>query len=273
MASKNRLIYGALIGDYGGSIYHGSSSIDKKLQLMSQDVYTPESHYTDDTVMTVALAHALYYRTDITVAYRYFASRYPSCGYGNKFLAWVWDDDKKAYGSKGMGAAMRVSPVAYFAQDEEDCKEKAKKSAAITHNSEEGIHSAITAALMVYYALHGKEKEFLTEVAEEAYPGCSSFDLEKLHREARFSPLAEDAMPLAMYAFLSSKDMSDCLHRVCYIGGDSDSIGAVACAIASAFYKKVPAMLLIPVLDNLPSEFSFLLDNIPLPIDVGQEGY
>ena len=270
-AHKNRLIYGALIGDFGGSLYDSSFAPASKLPLLPVDVYGEKSHFTAATVMTLAVANAFATRTDLTVSYRYYASRFPEAGYGKDFTKWLWDDDLKAYGSKGIGAAMRVSPVAYFAKSEEECLELAAKTSLITHNSIEGLTSAQTTALLIYKALHGSTKEELLEEAKKRYPSLALLELEDLHKTFKASPLAEENLPVAFYAFFSSKDFADCLHRVAYIGGASSSIGSIALALASAYYKKISALNFIPVLDSLPSEFISLLEIVPLPIEVEEE--
>lgn len=261
----NTIIYGAVIGDYGGSSYEFSSSPEGKLRYLTGDIYTPRSTFTDDTVLTVAVAHALLEKTDLTVSFRYFASRYPDAGYGSRFLEWLWDDDKRAYGSIGNGAAMRISPVPYFSSSEEECKKLTHKVTSITHNTDEAYKAAETVSMMIYYALHGKSKEELETYALQAYPRIKDLDLEDLHQHYTHQETCEASLPEALYAFLSSSDFEDTLRRACYIGGDADTIAAIACSIASAYYKYINPMLFIPASEALPKEFRDILDAVPLP--------
>ncbi len=116
-------------------------------------------------------------------------------------------------------------------------------------------------ALCVYKALHGTSKEELRKFIETNYN--VDFDLEELHESYRMDETCQGSVPQALYCFLSSNNFEDCLRRVCYIGGDADTIGAMACAVASAYYKEIPAKLLSIVKMDLPKDFVEVLEKIP----------
>ena len=156
---------------------------------------------------------------------------------------------------------MRVSPVAYFASSEEECIRLSGEVTKITHNAKEGLKGARVVSLCVYKALHGANKKELREFIESNYK--VDFDLEELHQNYGMDETCQGSVPEALFCFLSSDNFEDCLRRVCYIGGDADTIGAMACAIASAYYKEIPAELLSIVKRDLPNGFKDVLDKIP----------
>ncbi len=259
--SKHDIVYGAIIGDYFGSNYEFSSSVDEKAK--SLDVVFEEGNYTDDTVMSVAVADALIKNEDVAATLRKYgrAYPYPKGGYGGRFLSWLRDENMGPYRSFGNGAGMRVSPVAYFASSEEECIRLSDKVTEVTHDAKEGLKGARVIALCVYKALHGTSKEELRKFIETNYN--VDFDLEELHESYRMDETCQGSVPQALYCFLSSNSFEDCLRRVCYIGGDADTIGAMACAVASAYYKEIPAKLLSIVKMDLPKDFVEVLEKIP----------
>ena len=256
------LIYGAVIGDYFGSNYEFISSVERKPS--SLDIPFERGNYTDDTVMTVAVADALLNGKDVAQTMRAYGRShpFPEGGYGGRFRRWLEEESMGPYGSCGNGAGMRVSPVAYFASSEKECAELSDRVTEVTHNAKEGMKGAKVISLCVYKALHGASKENLGEFIEGNYR--IDFDLEGLHRHYGMEETCQRSVPQALYCFLSSEDFLDCLRRVCYIGGDADTIGAMACAIASAYYKEIPAKLLSIVKENLPSDFVEILSRVPV---------
>lgn len=264
------LIYGAIIGDIFGSNYEFTNHVEDKPQnLKGFPLMNGEENYTDDTVMTIAVTKALSKKEDISKTMREIAKDYPcpKGGYGGRFQAWLEDPAMGPYRSFGNGAGMRVSPVAYFAKNPKECKALAIQVTENTHNHLEGLKAAKTIALMTYYALHGKPRHFLKEYAEDHYPGCSKLDLEELHQHYGMEETCQKSVPQALYCFLSSTSFEDCLRRVCYIGGDADTIGAMACAIASAYYKKIPETLLRRAKSLLPKDFIEVLEKVPVSLE------
>ena len=261
--TKNTLIYGALIGDYFGSNWEFTSRVSQKPESLAS-IRFDDGAYTDDTVMTLAVADALLNDLDIASMMRRYYKLYPCPrgGYGGNFFRWLKDPFAPAYNSCGNGAGMRISPVAYFAKSEEDCIALSDKVTEISHNHEEGMKGARILSLAIYKALHGATKEELKEFITEYYD--VDFDLEDLHENYYHVETCQGSLPQAFYCFLSSVDFEDCLRRVCYIGGDADTIGAMACALASAYYKKIPENLLKKVKADLPKHFIDVLEAVPL---------
>ncbi len=263
---ENKLVFGAVIGDILGSIYEFSFGPEDKAENYTGFKFElSEGNYTDDTVMSAAVAYALLTGKDVSKVLRGFAYRYPcpKGGYGGRFRQWLLDPYMEAYHSCGNGAGMRVSPVAYFAKDEEDCKRLSKMVTEVTHNHPEGLKGAETVAMMVYYALHGKDKEFLYQYAKSQYD--VDFDIEDLHQHYKHQELCQTSVPQAIFAFLSSSSFEDCIRRVCYIGGDADTTGAMACAIASAYYKEIPEWMLNMVKEKLDHHLYKTFISVPLP--------
>ena len=264
---ENKLIYGAVIGDILGSLYEFSYSPSEKAPNYTDFEFDiQKANYTDDTVMTFAVAVSLLSHKDVSTCMRDIAKLYPcpKGGYGGRFKQWLFREDMGPYHSCGNGAGMRVSPVAYFANSEEECKQLAKMVTEVTHDHEEGLKGAEVVSMMIYYALHGKDKAFLKEYASSQYD--VDFDIEDLHLHYFHEETCQRSVPQALFAFLSSTSFEDCLRRVCYIGGDSDTTGAMACAIASAYYKDIPQKFLDLAKQKLPSHMVQIFDSVPLNI-------
>ena len=264
----NKLVYGAVIGDYFGSIWEYTSYVGEKPATMEDINFKKGDYgYTDDSIMTVAVADTLLNHKPVANTLRDYAYRFPCPrgGYGGRFSTWINNPDMPAYGSFGNGAGMRVSPVAYFALNEADCDFLADHVTEVTHNHEEGTKGAETVAGMVYRALHGATKSHLRDYAFSKYGDKIDRDLAQLHQTVTMNDTCQATVPLALYCFLSSVSFEDCLRRCIYIGGDTDTIAAMACAIASAFYKDIPDYLYNKVRKDLPKDFLNVLDNVPLP--------
>lgn len=262
MSSKSDLIYGAIVGDYFGSNYEFASFVE--LKPSSFDIRFDKGGYTDDTVMSVAVADALLLHKDVAQTMREYARVFPCPrgGYGGRFRKWLNDEAMGPYGSFGNGAAMRVSPVAYFASSEEECIALSDEVTKVTHNAPEGMKGARVTALSVFKALHGANKEELGKFIGKNYD--VAFSLEDLHQHYQMDETCQGSVPEALYCFLSSSSFEDCLRRICYIGGDADTTGAIACAVASAFYKEIPPRLLSKVKFDLPKEFNETLCRVPV---------
>lgn len=262
---KSDLIYGAIVGDYFGSNYEFSSYVE----LKPSSLFIPfkAGGYTDDTVMSVAVADALLLHKDVAQTMREYARTYPCPRgeYGGRFRQWLSDETMGPYGSFGNGAAMRVSSVAYFAASEEECIALSDEVTKVTHNAPEGMKGARVTALSVFKALHGESKEELGKFIEKHYD--VAFSLEDLHQHYQMDETCQGSVPEALYCFLSSSGFEDCLRRICYIGGDADTTGAIACGVASAFYKEIPPRLLSKVKSDLPKDFIETLSQVPINID------
>ena len=231
-------IIGAIVGDVAGSVYEFNNARTKQFPLFEDDC-----KFTDDTVMTLAVYQALkdckgdY--TDLSKktieCMQRIGRQYKQSGYGSSFYHWIFSDDPKAYQSYGNGAAMRVSAVALFAKSIEEVKELSRKVTIISHDHPEGLKGAEATACAIFLARKGKKKEEIKSFIEENYYKLD-FDYQNLVDTYTFNETCQETVPQAIYCFLISKDFEDCLRITISIGGDSDTLAAISCAIAGAYY-------------------------------------
>ncbi len=228
---------GAIIGDIVGSVYEFNNIRTKDFPLFSK-----ESRMTDDSYMTLAVQECLqkgYVFDDtndrIIDTFKKWGRNYPDAGYGGRFWHWLFTDDREPYGSFGNGAAMRVSPVGWYANSEEEVKYLSKRVTEVTHNHPEGLKGAEVTAMCVFYARIGKSKEFIKKYVEQYYN--LDFDYEDLRKNYWFNETCQNSVPQAIFCFLISTDFEDCLRTTISIGGDCDTTAAISCAIAEAYYK------------------------------------
>ena len=246
---------GAIIGDVVGSVYEFHNHRSKDFTLI-----TEKNFFTDDTVLTIALmdwALNAEIRDSYSVVeyFQKWGRKYPNCGFGTRFKhEWLWKDNPKPYYSKGNGSGMRVSPVAYLASDLVHMLLLSDIVTGVTHNHREGIKGARCIACATWMALHGSTKEDIKKMALCQYPEIATFNYEDLKNNYRFNELAETTCPQAIYCFLISNSFEDCLRTSVSIGGDTDTLCAMSCAIAEAYYKDIPESLIDEVMNKLPQE-------------------
>lgn len=241
---------GAIIGDMVGSIYEFDNHRSKDFELFGDEV-----ECTDDSIMTIATMSALLNggsHDDFIDAYRQLGNEYPS-SYGTRFSQWLVADNPKPYDSWGNGAPMRVSPVAWFYGELEDVERMAKISAEVTHNHPEGIKGAQSVAGAILLARTGKSKQDIKEYAEKQYGYFLDFKLDDIRESYQFDESSAGTVPPAIVAFLESADFEDAIRNAISIGGDSDTIAAIAGSIAEAFYG-VPSDIEGRALKYLPAK-------------------
>lgn len=265
---------GALIGDYIGSQYEFNSSNAKNYYKSKEEfpLFTRLNSFTDDSFMTTAVAESLLNANLDVVDYdslkkivvnsmvKWFRA-YPDAGYGGYFFSWLQDNDRKPYGSYGNGAAMRISPVGWVARNEEEVKALSRAVTEISHNHPEGIKGAEAVAMCIFLARNGYTKEQIKErVIKDYYPNVDKYDYKELVKNYRMDETCQNSVPQAIYCFLSSNNFEECLRKSIYIGGDSDTIAAISCSIAEAFYKEIPANIADTVIKMMPKKmYSVLL--------------
>lgn len=245
---------GTICGDFIGSVFEWHNHKSKQFELFS-----PNSRFTDDSVMTIATMYALLNNLDFGLCYRLWYRKYPDAGYGRSFQAWAADDNNPPYNSWGNGSAMRVSPVGFFYNSLEQVLAKARESAAVSHNHPEGIKGAQATAACVYWALHGEDKTSIKIMVEERFGYDLNFSLDEIRETYRFDVSCQGSVPQAIVAFLESSDYEDTIRGAVSIGGDSDTIAAIAGGIAEAFYKEIPSHIKNTVMKSLPDEFREVL--------------
>ena len=245
-------MFGAIIGDVIGSAYEGSNNQNENF-IINDNInhYT----YTDDTIMTLAVAEILENnkwndRNYIIDTFKRWGNNYPWCGFGPKFFDWVLSDDKEPYNSCGNGAAMRISPCGWYGNSVDEVTKMATAVTEVTHNHPEGIKGAVVTALSIYYARIGKTKEFIKKYIENNYD--INFDYNELKKTYyKEDIICQITVPVALYCFLISNSFEDCLRKTIALGGDTDTTAAISCAVAEAYYKKIPQNLLFDSIAKL----------------------
>lgn len=225
---------GAMAGDIIGSRFEGRQRVDPDFMLFSTD-----SRFTDDAVLTAAVAEALLTGAPYDEAIRAWARTYPNAGYGARFMDWAFSDAKGPYGSKGNGSAMRVSPVGWFFDDLDEVLDHAARSSAVTHDHPDGVIGAKAVAAAVYLARTGRSKTDIRNFVMGRMGYALDFDIEQA-RLMGSSVLAPNSVPQALTAFLHAEDFVDAVRKAVSIGGDTDTVAAMAGAVAEAFFGPVP---------------------------------
>lgn len=235
---------GAIIGDIVGSRFEWHNYRHKDFTL-----FHPKCRPTDDSIMTLAVAKAiLTARPDYedlpakaVATMQELGRAYPRAGYGRGFRAWLQCDHPEPYNSFGNGSAMRVSPAGFAARTEEEAQKLSLAVTAVTHNHPEGIKGAEAVAVLIYHARQGMAMEDLHELAQDRYYPLD-FTLDEIRPTYEFSSACQDSVPQALVAFFSSTGFEDAIRNAISIGGDSDTIAAIAGSIAEAHYG-IPADL------------------------------
>lgn len=228
---------GAIAGDIIGSVYEGSAHSSMPADTA---LFHPNCRFTDDSVLTIAVADALLNGQGYLRAIRDYALRYPRAGYGGKFLRWANSSDLAPYNSWGNGSAMRVSPIAYAFETMEEVLAEAEKSAAVTHNHPEGVKGAQAIAAAVFLARKGENRAEIKTFIENNFAYDLSRTLDEIRPVYTFDVSCQGSVPQAIRAFLESTDFEDAVRKAISLGGDSDTIACMAGAIAEPFYKEVP---------------------------------
>lgn len=225
-------IIGAIIGDVVGSRFEWVNN-----RSVEFDFLTEVNKFTDDTVMTCAVADWLVNNDNLAEELRQWAKKYPKAGYGGKFREWAFDKDiLPAYNSYGNGSAMRVSPVGFYATTFGEAMELAKKSAEVTHNHPEGIKGAQATACAIFLARAGRTKEEIKKEIEYWFGYDLGRKIDDIRPVYKFDASCQGSVPEAIIAFLESEDYESAIRLAISIGGDSDTIACITGGIAGAYY-------------------------------------
>jgi ADP-ribosylglycohydrolase len=238
---------GAIAGDVIGSVYEWEN-----IKSLDFPLFTPESRFTDDTILTVAVADCILHGGDYSQTLRAYGMRYPGAGYGGMFRRWLFSSSSKPYNSFGNGSAMRVSPVGFAFDTMETTLQEAKRSAIVTHNHPEGIKGAQAVASAIFLARKGAEKDELRKYIVGNYGYHLSQTLDEIRPYYQFDETCQGSVPQAIIAFLESNDYEDAVRKAISIGGDSDTIACITGGIAQAYYGVVPYDIIINVERLLP---------------------
>ncbi len=233
---------GAIAGDIIGSVYEFDRIKTKDFVLFGE--YRGEGcEFTDDTVMTAAVARAILSAkpdwSDLAeCADRHMheiGRRYPDCGYGSRFGMWMFLEDPAPYGSYGNGSAMRVSPAAWAASSLEEALLISDRVTGVSHDHPEGMKGARAVTACIYMALHGSGKQAIREMVEaEYYPLDQTLD--ELRPVCHFDETCQGSVPQAILAFLEAESFEDAIRNAVSLGGDSDTQAAIAGSIAEAYF-------------------------------------
>lgn len=243
---------GAIIGDIVGSRFEFSNIKSKSFGL-----FTDECRPTDDSIMILAIAKAImeteksipavsdglpidreYCSLLESMAVRYMREigrKYPDCGYGGRFALWISCSDPKPYNSFGNGAAMRISPVAHIAKSENEVRLLSEAVTKVTHNHREGLKGAEATAMAIYMARCGYSKNEIREKINKDYYDLS-FRIDDIRDTYGFDETCQGSVPQAIAAFLESESFEDAIRTAVSLGGDSDTLAAIAGSIAEAYY-------------------------------------
>ena len=227
---------GAIIGDIVGSVYefHNTKS-------MNFELFTPWSRFTDDSVMTLAVAKWLVEDETHTIHYLIYCmqelgNRYPNAGYGGNFRAWLREENPQPYNSWGNGAGMRVSPVGLYAKTLDEALALAALTASVSHNHPEGVKGAQAIAACVFLCKEGKSKAEIKEYIEKTFDYNFNRSIAEIRPRYEFDVSCQGSVPEAIIAFLEGNSFEEVIRLAISLGGDSDTIGAMAGSIAACCY-------------------------------------
>lgn len=257
-------MYGAILGDMIGAPYE----FDRGEKTKDFPLFGKGSQFTDDSVMTVAVAEALIasreesdeaIRAALVRSMQRWGRKYPYAGYGVMFGAWLEEDDPQPYGSFGNGSAMRVSAAGWLYDSLEETRHAARLTAEVTHNHPEGIKGAEATAAAIYLARTGSSKEEIRGYIVREF----GYDLSRTCDEIRPTyyhvETCQRTVPEALAAFLEGQSFEDVIRTAVSLGGDCDTLTCIAGSIAEAFYG-VPAELKSECLKRLPEDMRAVLE-------------
>ena len=269
-------MYGAIIGDFIGSIYEFEEFNDAKNKIVNagrrkesseeKNLFKDECFYSDDTILTIAVLDAILNNKSYEDNIKKYANNKSYYArpkietfegpFSKRFLKWC--NNEQENDSIGNGASMRISPVAYMFDDLDLIMKEVEKCTSTSHNSIEAINGAKAVASAIYFSRKKWNKEKIREYIEENFNYYLNFELEKLHNEYMFSSITSTSVPQAIYLFLISNSYEEIMRNALYIGGDTDTIACIAGSIGEAYYG-LDEKLIKKAEEKLPKEFISIL--------------
>ena len=232
---------GAIIGDIVGSIYEFDNIKTKEFEFFDRECF-----FTDDTVMSVAVGEALLdmrptdkedeIEAGLVASMKKWGREYPHAGYGGHFSYWLRTDDTQPYNSYGNGSAMRVAAAGWLYDDMFTTRYMARLTSAVTHNHPEGIKGAEATAAAIFMARSGASKQEIREYIEKEFSYDLNFTCDEIRPTYYFNETCMDTVPQAIVAFLDGESFEDVIRTGVSIGGDTDTLCAIAGSIAEAYY-------------------------------------
>lgn len=253
---RERMI-GALIGDIAGSRFERHNCKSRDFAFL-----TPACHVTDDSVMTLAVAHAILesagHRESLSrhavEAMQRFGRRWAKGCYGGRFTRWLYSEHPQPYGSYGNGSAMRVSPCAWAAESLEDALDMARRVTMVTHDHPEGLRGAEAVTAVIWFARQGENLESIRKLVEASWYRLD-FTLDEIRDSYAWEVSCQGSVPQAIEAFLEADSVESAVRNAVSIGGDSDTIAAMAASMAEARFG-VPEKLRERILAFLEPELA-----------------
>ena len=270
-------MYGALLGDMIGAPYEfDGGNKSKEFPLFCEN-----SRFTDDSVMTIAVAEALLdsrfldddsIRAALIKSMRKWGKKYPDAGYGRKFLCWLREKDPKPYGSCGNGSAMRVSAAGWLFDTLEETREKARLTAEVTHDHPEGIKGAEATSSAIFLARTGRSKGEIRDYIVQEFGYDLSRTCDQIRPSYYHNESCQKTVPEAITAFLEGTDFEDVIRTAVSLGGDCDTLTCIAGSIAEAFYG-VPAILKAECRRRLPEDMAYILGRFDISRKHGHDDF
>ena len=246
---------GGIAGDVIGSAYEAGGYKNYDFVLFSK-----YSRFTDDTVMTVAIARALLEGRDYADEMIDLGRKHPFAGYGKAFQEWLFAPEIGPYNSWGNGSAMRVSPIGYAGSSEDWVLREAEQTAIVTHNHPQGIRGAKAIAYSVSLARRGQTKEEIRTAVSERFGYDMNRSVERIRPSYTFDVSCQGSVPGSIICFLDSTDFESAIRNAVSLGGDTDTMACMAGAIADAFYRDIPNAMVLATRGRLPPEFIDVID-------------
>lgn len=266
-------MYGSILGDIIGSPYE----FDRGNKSMEFELFTKKSEYTDDSVMSIAVAEALMdvgreasvnkVKDMVISSMQKWGRRYPNAGYGVNFSVWLKNDKPTPYGSYGNGSAMRVSSVGWLYDTIERTREIARATAEVTHNHPEGIKGAESVASAIFMARKGYAKEDIKEYIESNF----NYSFERTCNDIRpyyhHVESCQETVPEAFTAFFEGSSFEEVIRLSVSLGGDCDTLTCIAGSVAEAYYD-IPDTMVYECRNRLPSDMLSVVDNFEKLISI-----
>ena len=267
-------MYGAILGDIIGSPYEFDQNNIKTTEF---DLFSERSEFTDDSIMTLAVAEALMncgidadeetMKAALVGAMKKYGERYPFAGYGVNFSMWIAQEDPKPYNSFGNGSAMRVSAVPWLCQEDMTKTLRiAALTAAVSHNHPEGIKGAQATAAVIFMALHGAPKEVIKDTISNVFRYDLSRSCDEIRPTYHHVESCQETVPQAICAFLEGNSFEEVIRLAVSLGGDSDTLACIAGSMAEAFYG-VPEELKREARERLSDDLRAVLDRFDIRVE------
>ena len=258
-------MYGAILGDMVGAPYE----FDRGEKTKDFEFWNPGCQFTDDSVMTIAVAEALMavgkeadadeIKCAVVASMQGWGRRYPNAGYGGRFRGWLREADPKPYNSWGNGSAMRVSSVGWLYDTIGRTREVARFTAEVTHNHPEGIKGAEATAAAIFLARNAASKDEIRQYIEAEFGYDLSRTCDEIRPNYYHVESCQETVPEAITAFLEGNDFEDVIRTAVSLGGDCDTLTCIAGGIAEAFYG-IPVLMEAEVKSRLDKEMIDVID-------------